>query len=69
MTIEKHAYLAEPKGLALDPAGKVVVWEGEESGVGTVEAAPERGSSSSFLRASCGVGGVELVAKGKRSAL
>jgi len=38
---------------------------GEESGLGDTEALPDLGKSSSFFRASCGVGGVELLASKK----
>jgi len=34
---------------------------GEDSGLGEVEALPDLGSNSNFLRANCGVGGVELL--------
>jgi hypothetical protein len=37
---------------------------GDESGLGVTDAFPDLGSSSNFLRASWGVGGVELFARG-----
>jgi len=54
------ACLAAPKGFEreMDPGGIL----GEFRGLGLAELLPERGKSSSFRRASCGVGGVELLA-------
>lgn len=42
---------------------------GEESGLGVTEAFPDLGNNSSFLRASWGVGGVELVADPQKKGL
>jgi hypothetical protein len=56
-------YLADPKGLERELEGAESL--GDESGLGLFEALVDRGSNSSFRRLSCGVGGVELVAKSK----
>lgn len=60
----KISNLAPPNGLARGAfdVGGVGPILGEESGLGDTEALPDRGKSSSFFRASCGVGGVELLA-------
>lgn len=52
---------AAPKGLAFETAGFDDIF-GEDKGDGLVELLDDRGSSSSFLRLSWGVGGVELLA-------
>lgn len=60
-----HTYRAAPNGFPrelLDGDGPIF---GEDSGLGEVEALPDLGSNSNFLRANCGVEGVELLAAGK----
>lgn len=58
------AYFAPPKGFGLAPpevgVGSIF---GEESGLGVTDGLPDLGNSSNFLRASWGVGGVELFAE------
>ena len=62
-----HTYRALPNGLfprELTVAGDGSIF-GEDNGLGEAEALPDLGSNSSFLRANCGVEGVELLAIGK----
>ena len=60
-----NTYRAAPNGFPLEMFSGDGPIFGEDSGLGEVEALPDLGSNSNFLRANCGVGGVELLAVGK----
>jgi hypothetical protein len=60
-----NSHFAPPKGFGLElPEVGVGSIFGDERGLGVTDALPDLGSSSNFLRANWGVGGVELFAEG-----
>jgi hypothetical protein len=62
LNLSIHTYRAAPNGFPRGLIGGGGPIFGEDSGLGEVEALPDLGSNSNFLRANCGVGGVELLA-------